>query len=304
MVGLSFGPPVLPQQQRGHEAGGGAEERQQDLVDEGRQEPAVAWVGEQPQTQAEPAVLQGAGDPVGAAREAAQHRQQRGQLVAGRLPQGRGLQLAAELERIQPADRAEVQQGKAAVVQQQDVARVGSAWKTPPSMICRSGQPSSVRARACRSSPRASMTGPAASRGSPSSHSITNTRSVHSSGRTAGSRTEASAPGAVEAAATTAMLRASTRKSSSSRSAVAKPRASSTAPMVAPHRVRVSSLRATRSTMSRSRSTTGRMPGRWTLTTTSAPEERSRAWCTWAMEAAARGRGWSSSNTASGVPSS
>ena len=51
----------------------------------------------------------------------------------------------------------------------------GSAWKTPSSITCRSSASSSVRASACRSSPRSAMTGPAAASGTPSSRSITST---------------------------------------------------------------------------------------------------------------------------------
>jgi len=73
-------------------------------------------------------VLEGAGDPVGAAGEAAQHRQQRGQLVAGRLPQGGGLQLAGELgggERPRFGDDVEAGASSARVA-----SRVASARNT------------------------------------------------------------------------------------------------------------------------------------------------------------------------------
>jgi hypothetical protein len=53
--------------------------------------------------------------------------------------------------------------------------------------------------------------------------------------------------------------------------------------------------------MSRSRSTTDRIPGRCTFTTTSAPD-RSRAACTWATEAAASGSRSNQANTSSTCP--
>src|SRR6266567_4283298 len=68
-----------------------------------------------------------------------------------------------------------------------------------------------------------------------------------------------------------AMLRASTRKSSSSRMAAANPLARPTAPTARAQRARSSSRTAIRSTMSRSRSTVARIPGRCTFTATSAP---------------------------------
>ena len=97
-------------------------------------------------------------------------------------------------------------------------------------------------------------------------------------------------------------LRASTRKSSSSRIAVANPSARATRSRprrsrvsivdiaVVPCAMRRSSIRARRPTMSRSRRTSGSMPGRCTFTTTSAPE-CSRAACTCATDAAPSGSG-------------
>jgi hypothetical protein len=56
------------------------------VVDRSSRLRGPAWVGEQPQTQAEPAVLQGAGDPVGAAREAAHWRGRTDQLQSQQAP--------------------------------------------------------------------------------------------------------------------------------------------------------------------------------------------------------------------------
>lgn len=58
--------------------------------------PAVPRVREQAYVHTEPALLQRAGDPVEAAGEPAQHRQQRQQLVARGVPYGLGLQLPGE----------------------------------------------------------------------------------------------------------------------------------------------------------------------------------------------------------------
>ena len=105
----------------------------------------------------------------------------------------------------------------------------------------------------------------------------------------------------------TAMLLASTRKSSSSRMAAAKPRATPTAPTARAHWARFSSLAARRCRMSRSCSTVARIPGRCTFTATTSPgpsAQRSRALCTWAIDAAAAGSGSSSVKTwSTGTPS-
>jgi hypothetical protein len=146
------------------------------------------------------------------------------------------------------------------------------------------------------------MTGSAMASGVPSSRCMTSTRAVHRDSCGVGTRTPPSAA-APAAAATAARLPASMRKSSSSRTAPAKALASSRVPIERPHRLRASTVLASRATMSRSRSTTERMPGRWTFTTTSAPDG-SRAACTCATDAAASGRRSKWANTSSGGPPS
>lgn len=89
----------------------------------------------------------------------------------------------------------------------------------------------------------------------------------------------------------TAGFLASVRKSSSSCAEAAKASASSTTPSAAAHRVRSSSIRASRQITSRSRSTTGLMPGRWTLTTTGSGSNCAKA--------SATGRPYASRSTAS-----
>ena len=59
--------------------------------------PAVALVGEQPYVEAEPALLHRAGDAVEPARQPADHREQRRQLVRDRLLHGFRCHLAGHL---------------------------------------------------------------------------------------------------------------------------------------------------------------------------------------------------------------
>ena len=127
---------------------------------------------------------------------------------------------------------------------------------------------------------------------------MTRTFSPHSGRCGTGTRTLALRLAA--AAATAIMLRASIRRSSSSRSASAKPCDSSTAPTARPQFVPRCSRTASRTMMSRSRSTTPRTSGRHTLTTTLSPDV-SVAACTWAMEAAAIGSRSKVANTSLGA---
>ena len=155
-----------------------------------------------------------------------------------------------------------------------------------------------MRASAYGSRSRAAISGPAEASGTPSNRCMTSSRRVHRSRCATGITTSRAV------VPTAAMFAASTRKSSSSRSASAKPSASSRTPIVRPQDVVVASVPANRSTMSRSRSTTGPMPARWTLSTTCSPEA-SVAACTWATLAAASGSGETVANTSStGRPSS
>ena len=86
-----------------------------------------------------------------------------------------------------------------------------------------------------------------------------------------------------------AILRASMRRSISTRSRVAKSSAIATGLIVRPSEPARSSGRAKSLSSRRSRSTRPRSPGRRTLTATLRPSW-SRARCTWAIDAAARGR--------------
>jgi hypothetical protein len=90
---------------------------------------------------------------------------------------------------VEAADGAEVEQGEAAVGEQQDVARMRVGVNTPPSVIWYTMLRSNARVSSARSSPRSSISGPAARRLTPSSHSMTSTCSVHSGSYTAGSTT-------------------------------------------------------------------------------------------------------------------
>jgi hypothetical protein len=99
------------EQEHGHAAGGGGQDGEQDLVEQPGEMAAVALVGKQTHLDAEPPVLGGAGDPLQAAGQASQHRQQGGQLVgdqprgdgrvhhpAGTLAAGEGTRLGDQIE--------------------------------------------------------------------------------------------------------------------------------------------------------------------------------------------------------------
>jgi hypothetical protein len=167
---------------------------------------------------------------------------------------------------VEPANRAEVEQGQPPVLEQQDVARMRVGVEDPSSTTWRSSASSSVRASVTGSSPRVAISGPAEASGTPSSRCMTSSRRVHSSRCGTGTTTSR------EVAPTAIMFAASTRKSSSSRSASANPSASSRTPSARAQVVVEDSVRASRSTMSRSRTTTGSIPGRCTLSTTCSPE--------------------------------
>ncbi|MGY3680952.1 hypothetical protein ACVWXU_004575 [Streptomyces sp. TE33382] len=143
------------------------------------------------------------------------------------------------------------------------------------------------------------MASPAEVSGTPSSHSRVSTRRVLYFSWTRGVRIVAVAPDSAAPAVTAAMLPASVRKSSSSWSEAAKPLISSHRPRLCAHAVCSSSLRPIRSRMSRSRSTTGPAPGRWTFTAISWPFA-SRARWTCAIDPAASGSRSNEANTVSG----
>ena len=131
---------------------------------------------------------------------------------------------------------------------------------------------------------------------------MTRTFSPHSGRYGTGNRTLALRWAA--AVATAVMLRASIRRSSSSSSASANPWDNSTVPTARPQPVLRCSRTASRTTMSRSRSTTPRTSGRHTLTTTRSPEVSVAAW-TWAIDAAAIGsRSKAANTTSTSAPSS
>ena len=187
----------------------------------------------------------------------------------------------------------------------------GSAWYAPPSVIWYTMLRSSALVSSARSSPRSSISGPAARRLTPSSHSMTSTCSVLSSSCRAGITTGTLPPTARcwagQVAAMTAMLRPppGSRVLPAWRRRI--PRATPAAPTARAQGARFSSVTARRCRMSRSCSTVARIPGRCTFTATSAPgpsSQRSRALCTWAIDAAAAGFGSSSAKTcAVGTPS-
>ena len=170
--------------------------------------------------------------------------------------------------RAQPSDRAEVEHAERAVPGDEDVARVevdveaspsAGAGRSPSGAAMLGDAPSFLRTRAGRGRARRN-------RGAtPSSRSITSTRPPLSAATGTGTRMCRPSASA-RPAATPTMLSRSIRKSSSSRSAAAKPAARSRTPRARPQSVRPSSVVASRATMSRSRSTSWPIPGRWTLT--------------------------------------
>ena len=163
----------------------------------------------------------------------------------------------------------------------------GSAWKVPWRRIWRSRSRSSPRARAARSAPSLSSSGPASRTVTPSNRSRTSSRRLEMSVCTAGMSTVASGGAA---AAITAMLRASIRKSSSSARASAKPRARSPTCQARASSAWDSARRVSRRIISRSRVTCSSIPGRCTLRMTAVPSARQAA-CACASDALASGSG-------------
>ena len=169
-----------------------------------------------------------------------------------------------------------------------------SPWKTPYN-IAPSMKPTSPACKTASVSTPASCIAATSSQGMPRSRSITSMRRVTSSGCGRGT-ISAFCPVSASTRAMSSMFSASSRKSSSSTIVSANSSTSAGGLASAAIGMRPLSRGASHAIASRSLRTSSAMGGRCTLTTTSSPV-RSRAACTWAIDAAAIGMRSKRSNT-------